>query len=58
MGKKKVNGNCDTINKNGDSTFHAGKSGNFNSLREVIWIILWHCCLEIDWRWESLLKNC
>ena len=35
-GEKKVKGNCDTINKNGDSTFHTGKSGNFNSLREVI----------------------
>ena len=33
-GEKKVKGNCDTINKNG--TFHTGKSGNFNSLREVI----------------------
>ena len=35
-GEKKVKGNCDTINKNGDNTFHTGKSGNFNSLREVI----------------------
>ena len=35
-GEKKVKGNCDTINKNGGNTFHTGKSGNFNSLREVI----------------------
>ena len=35
-GNKKVNGNQDTINENGDSTFHTGKPGNFNSLREVI----------------------
>ena len=35
-GEKKVKGNCVTINKNGDNTFHTGKSGNFNSLREVI----------------------
>ena len=39
------------------STFHTGKPGNFNSLREVIWIILWHCYLEIDWRWESVPKK-
>ena len=30
------------------------KPGNFNSLREVIWIILWHCYLQIDWRWEPV----
>ena len=35
-GEKKVNGNWDIINKNGHSTFHTGKSGNFNSLREVV----------------------
>ena len=35
-GDKKVNGNWDIINKNGHSTFHTGKHGNFNSLREVI----------------------
>ena len=35
-GEKKVNGNWDIINKNGHSTFHTGKPGNFNSLREVI----------------------
>ena len=35
-GEKKVNGNCDIVNKNGNSTFHTGKPGNFNSLREVI----------------------
>ena len=34
--EKKVNGNWDIINKNGNSTFHTGKPGNFNSLREVI----------------------
>ena len=56
-GEKKVNGNWDIINKNGHSTFHTGKPGNFNSLREVIWIILWHCYLEIDWRWESVPKK-
>ena len=33
---KKVNGNWDIINKNGHSTFHNGKSRDFNSLREVI----------------------
>ena len=38
-GKKKVNGNWD-INKNGHSTFHTGKPGNFNNLREAIEIIL------------------
>ena len=35
-GEKKVNGNWDIINKNGNSTFHTGKPGNFNSLREII----------------------
>ena len=35
-GEKKVNGNWDIINKNGHSTFHTGKHGNFNRLREVI----------------------
>ena len=35
-GKKKVNGNWNIINKNGHSTFHTGKPGNFNSLREII----------------------
>ena len=39
-GEKKVNGNRDTINKHGHSTFHAGKPGIFNSSREVILIIL------------------
>ena len=34
--KEKVNGNWDIINKNGHSTFHTGKHGNFNSLRELI----------------------
>ena len=33
--EKKVNGNWDIINKNGNSTFHTGKTGHFNSLREV-----------------------
>ena len=33
-GEKNVNGNWDIINKNGQSTCHTGKSGNFNSLRE------------------------
>ena len=54
----KINGNWDIINKNGHSTFHTGKPGNFNSLREIIWIILWHCYLEIEWRWESVPKKC
>ena len=57
MVKKKVNGNWNIINKNGYSTFHTGKPGNFNSLREVIWIILWHYYLEIEWRWASVLKK-
>ena len=35
-GMKKVNGNWDIINKNGQSTFHTGKPWNFNSLREVV----------------------
>ena len=39
---KQVNENWGIINQNGHSTFHTGKHGNFNSLREVIWIILWH----------------
>ena len=33
-GEKKVNGNCNIINKNGHSAFHIGKPGNFKSLRE------------------------
>ena len=41
-GEKKVNENLDIVNKNGHNTFHNGKPGNFTSLREVIWIILWH----------------
>ena len=48
-GEKKVNGNWDIINKNEHSTFHTGKPENFNSVREVIWIILWHCYLEWNW---------
>ena len=52
-GEKKVNENWDIVNKNGHNTFHNGKPGNFASLREVIWIILWHCYLEIDWKWDS-----
>ena len=43
--------------KNGHSTFHTGKPGNFNSLREDIWLILWHCFLKIDWKWESMPKK-
>ena len=35
-GEKKVNGNWDIINENGHRTFHTGKPGNFNILREVI----------------------
>ena len=57
-GEKKVNRNWDIINKNGHSTFHTGKPGNFNGLREVIWIMLWPCYVEIDWRWESVPKKC
>ena len=34
--EKKVNRNWDIINENVHSTFHAGKPGNFNSLREII----------------------
>ena len=34
--EKNVNKNWNIINKNGHSTFHTGKPGNFNSLREVI----------------------
>ena len=33
-----------------DITFHTGKTGNFNSLKEVIWIILWPCYFQIDWK--------
>ena len=43
--KKNGNGNWDIINKSAHSTLHTGKPGNFNSLSEVIWIILWHCYL-------------
>ena len=56
-GEKKVSGNWDIINKNGHSTFYTGKPGNFNSLLEVIWVILWHCYLEINWRWEFAKKK-
>ena len=35
-GEKKVYGNWGIINKNGHSTFHTGKTGNFNSLRKII----------------------
>ena len=35
-GEKNVNGNWDIVNKNGHSTFHTGKPGNFTSLREVV----------------------
>ena len=34
--EKKVNGNWDITNRNGHSTFHTGKPGNLNSLREAI----------------------
>ena len=57
-GEEKVNENCDIFNKNRHSSFHTGKSESFNSLREVFWIMLWHSYLEIDWRWESVSKNC
>ena len=56
-GEKKVNGKWDIINKNRHCTFHTGKPGNFNSLREEIWIILWHCYLQIGWRWDSVPKK-
>ena len=39
-GEKKFNENWDIINKNGYSTFQTGKPRNFNSLREVICIVL------------------
>ena len=58
LGVNGENGNSDIINKNGYSIVHTSKPGNFNSLREVIWIILWHCYLEIDWKWESVPKEC
>ena len=35
-GEKKVNENWDIINKNGHSTFHTGKPGIYNRLREII----------------------
>ena len=35
-GEKKVNENWDIINNNGHTTCHSGKTGGFNSLREVI----------------------
>ena len=54
---KKVNGTGILLIIKGHSTFHTGKPGKFNSLREVIWIILWHCYLEIDRRWESVPKK-
>ena len=39
------------IEINGHSTFyHTGKPGNFNILREIILITLWHSYFEIDWR--------
>ena len=31
---KKVDENWDIINKNGHSTFHTGKPGNFNNIGE------------------------
>ena len=37
--EEKVNGNWDVIIKNGHNTFQTGKTGNFNSLREVICIL-------------------
>ena len=57
-GEKKKLMEIGVFNKNWYSTFHTGKPGNFNRLKEVIWIILWHCYLEIDWRWESVPKKC
>ena len=54
---KSVEGNWDIVNKNGHNTFHNGKPGNFNSLIEDIWLILWCCYLEIDWKWESVPKK-
>ena len=55
--KKSVKENWDIINKNGHSTFHTGKLENFNSLREEVWLILWHCYFEIDWKWEPVPKK-
>ena len=46
----------DIINKNGHSTFHTCKPGNFNSLRDIN-LMWWHCYLETDWRWESVPKK-
>ena len=47
---KNVNRNWGIINKNGHSTFYTGKPGNFNSLREVIWIIL----TLLPWNWLKM----
>ena len=56
--KRRCVENWDIINNNGHTTCHSGKTGGFNSLREVIWIILWTLYyLETDWRWESVLKK-
>ena len=44
---KKVNGNWDVINKNEHSLFHTSKPGNFNSLREVIFILT--LLLPLSW---------
>ena len=38
-------------------TVFPGKPGNFNSLREEIWLILWHYYLAINWKWASVPKK-
>ena len=55
---KKINGNWDIIYKNEHNTFHTGKSGNFNSSREVIWIILWHVTLKLIEDKSHCQKKC
>ena len=37
--KESMEENWAIINKNGHSTFHTGKPGDFNSLREEIWLM-------------------
>ena len=45
-GEKKINGNCDVINKNGHlfHLIHTCKPGNFNGLRDIN-LIWWYCYL-------------
>ena len=52
---KKSQCKLDVINKNGHSLFHTSKPGNFNSLREGIFILTQ--LPEADWRGESVSKK-